>query len=142
MNTFIQECLENHKRLWLWIAEETRRNGYTVNKTSYFKDYPLEFIPLNHCYLCQMSLQIETHFKDKEYDECRRYCPAIWVKGKEDADCQSLGSPYDKLYSMIINNEEDKIEEYASLCEEIANISIDYEKLKLYEEKIIRSEKL
>lgn len=36
MNSKIQEYLENHRKLWLWIEEETRRRKRIVQKKRIF----------------------------------------------------------------------------------------------------------
>lgn len=76
-----QECVENHRKMWNWIADETLRRKKVVTKYDYFKMVaPNSMCPLMACWCC-------------EYCQCKcENCPIDWGDGKK---CYTDNSDYD-----------------------------------------------
>lgn len=62
------EAIANHRKMWRWIATQTRKQKRKVEKWEYFEHFkiPKEEIPYSLCYCC-------------EYDVgyCQK-CPVNW----------------------------------------------------------------
>lgn len=133
----LKECLENHKKLWLWIAKETRRRGVIMLKDDYFREHPLIEMtgttPLNHCYLCEFAKLYRDAVKGKGLILCE-FCPGRWVEDKEYKNnvfinehyCELDGAYYSEYLRIVRSYEEtpEIVEKAANLAEKIANIEI------------------
>lgn len=136
----LKECLENHKKLWLWIARETRRRCVIMLKDNYFREHPLIEMtgttPLNYCYFCDFA-RLYASAIDRGNDVPCLYCPTKWGFSKDfDSSsrygyCQTEGSIYKSWETGAFGNVSkgnlglDVIESLANLAEEIANIELE-----------------
>lgn len=50
-----QECIENHRKMWNWIADETEKRKDPVSKEDYFKYVGVSLLnrPFMDCYACE-----------------------------------------------------------------------------------------
>ena len=68
LNLTKQQTIAEHRKMWRWIADETKKRGRRVLKDEYFEamNIPSENIPQAKCYCC-------------EYDDghCSK-CPIEW----------------------------------------------------------------
>lgn len=103
----IQECREQHKKLWMWIAKETERLQEFVFKEDYFLAHPELPKPKKHCYLCEYALQFPY------YGDMCVNCPLNDTK----EECANSTSAYRKWKSNTKS-----VEEAAKLAEQIANL--------------------
>ena len=82
------------RRMWRWIADETRRQKRHVSKRDYFKAFgiPEWERPFSKCYACEEGRQ---RARDNDYDVdlmmCD-YCPIDWGK----CCCTEKGTLYDE----------------------------------------------
>ena len=68
-----KEAVENHRKMWLWIAEETLKRKKKMEKEDYFKEVrPGLKSVLNDCFCCQYVSNIGSNLCIK--------CPIIWDK--------------------------------------------------------------
>lgn len=72
MNLTKQEAIENHRKMWNWIADETFKRRLAVSKVNYFEENKTEenLIPHLDCYCCEYS--------------CRYDCD-----GEEELNCEN-----------------------------------------------------
>lgn len=68
-----QEAVENHRKLWRWIAEQTREQKRIVDKVEYFRVFNLKRVT-NNCYCCEY---VKTSVAGAEDMNCE-LCPIIW----------------------------------------------------------------
>ena len=79
-----QEALENHRKLWNWIADKTMERKRRVEKFEYFEENGIDMI-LNGCYCCKY---------DSQFNNLCDHCPIDW--GNDNNDCCYKNSPYNK----------------------------------------------
>lgn len=70
-----KQAVAKFRKMWKWIAKETKKRQKVVLKEDYFIENNIEEIPLNYCYLCSVT-----------YDGCDN-CPVKW---KEDNCYESI----------------------------------------------------
>ena len=77
-----QEAIENHRKMWEWIAEETRKQKRCVGKAEYLLECGMSpFELLNNCFCCQFSLD----YPD-DHAECER-CPIEFDSTADEYMC-------------------------------------------------------
>lgn len=88
------------RRMWRWIAEETRRQKRRVEKFEYFNAFDIskDERPYCECYACKEGIQ---RARDDGYDVDHAgpiaccYCPIDWNNGKKCVEggtfCTSTG---------------------------------------------------
>lgn len=84
-----KEAVENHRKMWRWIAEETLLREAKVHKKDYFEHFKIASIPFRMCYLCDYVNKLNIKFF-----KCRK-CPVNWGKWKT---CYADHSLYYKWY--------------------------------------------
>ena len=62
------EAVENHRKMWRWIAEKTLERKRKVWKYEYFEENKLD-PPINYCFCCEYTSQFK--------DDCEK-CPIKW----------------------------------------------------------------
>ena len=68
-----QQAIENHRKMWNWIADESLRQKRCVDKDEAFKHFGWEYIP-KQCWCCEYaSAKINCAY----FNKCT-YCPLIW----------------------------------------------------------------
>ena len=78
-----EEAIENHRKMWNWIADETEKRKKIVFKEEYFIEHNLNSCFLD-CYCCHY-----THINRSPSCET---CPVEW--GGETGICTDKDSPY------------------------------------------------
>lgn len=73
-NNYRELMIENHRRLWGWIAYWTLKKKNKIYKGDYFKFYDVEKKPINQCYCCEYAQKIKTIIQQTKC-EC---CPMRW----------------------------------------------------------------
>lgn len=95
-----EEAIENHRKMWNWIADETEKRKRKVEKIEYFDEHMLDLdFCFLHCYCCQY-----VYGDDGDYavlfTKCD-LCPIEWgVKMKNcifDEYCLNGDSPFLKF---------------------------------------------
>ena len=82
------------RRMWQWIAEETRRQKRYVEKFEYFYAFDISKgeRPYCDCYACEEGRQrARDNGRNSSSKECG-YCPIDWGK----CDCMEKGTLYDE----------------------------------------------
>lgn len=90
MNLTFEETIENHRKMWNWIADETEKRKIIVSKEIYMKENNIKDIPVLHCYCCEYT--IDTRHKT---DSCK-ICPISWGNKHKKSACEDKKSPYYK----------------------------------------------
>ena len=72
MNLTKTEAIENHRKMWRWLAEETEKRERKVEKKKYFEEHGIEDTPANMCYCCE--------YARRSLSECG-HCPIDWPRG-------------------------------------------------------------
>lgn len=125
LNLSFEETVENHRKMWNWIADECIKREYVVGKDDYFKAHKIVSRPEYDCYACDFTR-----------GGCRK-CPFLW--GSEDIwRCVDVGSPYDEyrklrqlMLSYYVLSEYKMASEFAR---KIANLPINPEYRDAYGE--------
>lgn len=68
-----QECIENHRKMWNWIADEMEKKECPVDKNDYFNfmGIPVLERPMCECYACEACKMDCDH------------CPFYWDNAKQ-----------------------------------------------------------
>ncbi|MCI5891797.1 MAG: hypothetical protein MRZ66_00100 [Clostridiales bacterium] len=110
LNLTKAQTIAEHRKMWHWIADETKKQGRKVWKDEYFEamNIPLENRPDNECYCC-----------DYANCECTE-CPIEW--GGEVGTCLDRYTYGDRegLYTQWANTNDP--EEAARLARKIAEL--------------------
>ena len=92
------EAIFNHRKMWHWIADETRSFKRKVEKWEYFFYYmiPDDDIPLQDCYCCEYDkqLHLDKRYLNGGYSICT-HCPIDWGWG---AKCHDSGTLWGQWY--------------------------------------------
>ena len=81
-----EQTISEFRKMWKWIAEETKKRKEKVLKSEYFEYKRISEvnIPADECYLCEYVKQIK--------GRCLTDCPIDW--GGIKSWCTSSISPY------------------------------------------------
>lgn len=113
-----QEAIENHRKMWNWIADETLRRKHAVNKEEYFNHFNIESkdIPRCECYCCEYVFNRENHVT------CNA-CPVVWGNDKT-VYCLTDSSLFYKWECIILFLDllKENYLEAAELARQIANL--------------------
>ena len=84
-----ERALEEHRKMWTWIAEKTLERKELVDKDDYFKEvYENCFRIRSQCWCCEYSNGCKT----STFDNFCKYCPIRWTD--DGGGCLSTGSPF------------------------------------------------
>ena len=102
------EAISNHRKMWRWIAKQTRELKRKVEQSEYFDHYNISYKdrPFFDSYVCQF---------DEQFVGVCDFCPIDLGKG---VDCQTDGSPFLKW----LECDEDDWERAAELADKIAEL--------------------
>ena len=83
------EAISNHRKLYHWIATETRKQKRKVHKSEYFDFYnvPDTDIPQNYCYCCE--------YDEQQLSGACFHCPIDWGNEK----CGVAGSLFKQWHA-------------------------------------------
>lgn len=118
-----EQAINEHRRMWNWIAEETIKRNEALTKEDYMhevfkKEHPNTTFPDFYCFCCEYI---------KQQNESCSKCPIKWPNGKR---CDDEDSPYSdriELNTMYIlhrnsTDHEYVLNELSDLAKEIANL--------------------
>ena len=83
-----EEAIENHRKMWNWIADETEKRKKKVFKEEYFIEHNLNSCFLD-CYCCHYT-------RINKFNNCEA-CPVEWEG--ETGLCFDTDSPYFRFSS-------------------------------------------
>lgn len=126
----------SHKKLWNWIADETKRRQRIIEKEQYFNEFREEHRPINDCYACEFSRQLMifystymTKIKVIDPDVRCSLCPLKWTPGRIDMTCLT---GYNNLYRSWCNAAyEQNICNAIRYARELANAELNYDHLSI-----------
>ncbi len=78
-----EEAIREHRKMWYWIADETKKRKYVVSKIDYLDEFNIESITCD-CFLCEYaaqqmkSLDIPVNINKTEYPYRCTACPVQW----------------------------------------------------------------
>ncbi len=102
------EAIENHRKMWNWIADETLKQKCVVDKQDYFETHEMTDIPFSYCYCCEYACR-----------ECS-HCPIDW--GGEFGGCVSRDNIDDERGLYILWCKEPDYIKAAELAKQIAEL--------------------
>lgn len=100
------EAIFHHRKMYHWIADETRKQKRKVTQKEYFNNIPHEDIPWGSLYVCDYDERLDG------FCEC---CPIDWGN---DRGCIDDSSPYCEW----INCDKNDWERAAKLADKIAEL--------------------
>ena len=81
-----EQAIEEHRKMWNWIADETLKRRKCVYKRDYLETQNIKLFDLYvNCFLCHYARQFDDGYKD-----CSR-CPLEWRKS---GDTRYSGNEY------------------------------------------------
>lgn len=118
-----QKAVRNHRDMWTWIAEQSRKYRTAITKSDYRREqFPgLRELP-NQCWLCQY-----TYYRTKD-DNCRK-CPLEWesihdmqpcIRIDKNAEGPNESPGLYKRWKMAVDRNDWR--QAAELAERIANL--------------------
>lgn len=120
-----QEAIENHRKMWNWIADETLKQGRIVRKREYLDrfyndEYNTEYI-IGDCFCCQYDYEQSMNQIINVKNRNCKYCPINFGEGNIETSCiNGDDSPYRKW--LIAFKRQHLIEEAAKYAREIAEL--------------------
>lgn len=97
MKLTFEEAIENHRKMWNWIADETEKRRELVNKSDYFEENDIIMCHL-FCFCCQYAKDNSDATRlGVEIRDCK-ICPIDWGVQVDDYDkhqCIKHNTPYD-----------------------------------------------
>lgn len=112
-----EQAVAEHRKMWRWIADETRSKKRKAEKYEYFKKFAIveRKIPYNKCYCCEYAIQFSI------FNECRK-CPIDWGSSANAVMCCDIKRFGDRkgLYPTWCNERD--WQKAADLAERIANL--------------------
>lgn len=88
-----QEAVENHRKMWKWIAVQTLRQKRLVGKTEYL-DNTKYYDICNACFCCEYVYDIDVNF----IRDCSNYCPIDFGKHRHCCGDHTLYNEWRHLY--------------------------------------------
>lgn len=129
-----KHALKNHRKMWHWIADETRKRKTTVNKQDYANecDDGLYLVP-GMCYLCGHARQTLEKYRPKPQATYCQSCPVRWPDEKRISERnQSLPfcirpfekpSPFDEWQTAVGRKDWENAAKYAEQIAELPEIT-------------------
>lgn len=93
-----QRAIQEHRKMWNWIANESERLRNPVDKNAYLHKFFNHVYLTNECFLCDYSFFIcnNESFGSDAKKMCD-YCPLSWsASGKE----RCMSNDYDGYYDL------------------------------------------
>jgi hypothetical protein len=135
-----EEAIREHRKMWNWIANETKKSGHCVNKTDYFCEYAEfdEKIPYDKCYCCEYAFNVfkqtddlKKLFEGDIFNNKCKYCPIDWGSESSHDMCCDIGDPgkfptglYLLWDESITNKDADSAYKYAKQIAELPEAKI------------------
>ena len=88
-----EQALNEHRKMWNWIADETEKRGYKVSKRDYlYRKRGFHELLFNDCFCCEYALSA----MKKGADTTCSMCPIDWGIDETGKHITCLSSVYDK----------------------------------------------
>ena len=117
-----EEAIENHRKMWKWIAEETLKREKIVCKEEYLEEYfPNEDICYD-CFCCEYGKQKTNSEENIEENIRCKFCPLDWGSDCSTAQCmdKSYYNDNSNLFALLAKISNWK--EAAELAKQIAEL--------------------
>ena len=113
-----EKVIENHRKMWNWLADETEKRKLKMNKTDYFEENrECRGIKLrNWCYLCEYTVNYTGIYS---YSINCGVCPINWGSDSGYYMCENDGKG---IYSQWCHCDPDDWQTAARLARKIANL--------------------
>lgn len=119
VRTLLKTAIEQHRKMWSWIADKTEEQRRVVRKSEFFEAHPEEPRPVYDCYACDFVYEIS--LRDRSGLKCR-YCPFDWGSNSRTVrvNCESWHSPYKHWDAQrMVNGDWKEAAKYARMIAEI-----------------------
>lgn len=121
MKLTFDEAIENHRKMWNWIADETEKRKRCIEKLDYFDENNIEYCH-SLCFCCQYAKDNSDVVKEGKGKKDCRLCPVDWGTIAEEYD-KSQCYQHDTLYdSRCKSLSQDDWQSAAKYAREIANL--------------------
>lgn len=89
-----EQAIEEHRKMWRWIAIETQKRQIPVKKEEYLKKYFPDESIIKNCFCCEYD----------GFSECA-YCPIYWNSSLKKLMCEdkNIEGDRDNLFDMWLN---------------------------------------
>lgn len=126
MNLTFDETIENHRKMWNWIADETLKRKQFVKKEEYFIQNGLHYEEYGtNCYCCQY---VDEQLHPLSYRNCN-LCPIKWTNNEKYRRAECCYE--DVLFKKWIDTYEfNEWEDAAKYAKQIANLPARRETIK------------
>lgn len=98
MKLTFNEAIENHRKMWNWIADETDRKKGIVSKEDYFKKNNIEKCYC-YCYCCEYAKENNNIVDERgKIEKDCRICPIDWgieAEFHRSTQCSEYNTLYD-----------------------------------------------
>lgn len=117
MNITFDEAIENHRKMWSWIADETEKRKRIVNKSDYFIENGIDLCYCM-CFCCQYAFDNSKIMRNEKVERDCNICPIEW--GGKILKCCDCNTKYDQWKdNALVSGNWKKSSQYAR---EIANL--------------------
>lgn len=117
-----EEAINEHRKMWNWIAEETIKRKTIVTKDDYMheafkKEHPYRSTPQSLCFCCEYTRQ--------QNESCSK-CPIEWPSYEDR--CNVNNSPFYEWDSIVTSIQmrgvvtQNELKVLSSLAKDIANL--------------------
>lgn len=73
-----KDAIENHRKLWNYISEETKKQQRCITKEEAFKHFGWPLTVHSYCWCCEYAYFIYSLQKDRKHHIHCVYCPIEW----------------------------------------------------------------
>ena len=136
MKLTLNETIENHKKMWNWIADETERVRYKITKKDYMDEFIDSYsdIPEAFCYACHYA-----HHWSKGSRACRDNCPFVWERTHGPANEIKC---HKSIFGDWVDTDPCDWERAAKLARQIANLPLTEKAKRILEKEKINMNSL
>lgn len=121
-----QQAVEEHRKMWRWIAEQTEKQQRYITKVDYLEqlEIPKSEYPHSNCFCCEYgkNTRISLGYCDNAENTCK-FCPIDWDSTEIEFMCQNKDSTHDNLYySWVKCKIDEDLQQAAKLAKQIAEL--------------------
>ena len=116
MKLTLDEVIENHKKMWNWIANKTESQRRKIYKDAYFEENRISEYILHDCFCCHFA-------QDSGFPNCDM-CPIDWGIEHIPYACEDFSTYYSKWYHA------EDWQSAAQYARQIANLAVRLDEMK------------
>ena len=120
-----EEAIENHRKMWKWIAEETLKREKIVCKEEYLEEYFPDESIRSGCFCCEYGKQktnSEENIEENIMCKWCKFCPLDWGSDCSTSQCMDKSFFNDNSNLFALFAKTSSWEEAAKLAKQIAEL--------------------